>query len=182
VGEQHDGLQREVAQDIRPGRSERATVQADLEGAMIGARSGRWIGAIGLALVGCAGDGEKSDTGATRTDTDTTDTDIDTDFETDGSCSPIVEGGWTANGSCFGMLMTATLTLSAQGCTFAFSDWDMAMDVPEGGKVSGADEVALTGPGWESCTGESDGATMSGTCDDGCTFELIAGGTARRAP
>ncbi|MEZ4236867.1 MAG: hypothetical protein R3F59_12075 [Myxococcota bacterium] len=88
-------------------------------------------------------------------------------------CTAPAEGAWTMDGSCFGMEMSASVALDADGCSFTFSDWDMAMDVPAGGTVTGTD-VALTGDGWDDCTGTTDGATISGTCGDGCTFDMAA--------
>lgn len=123
---------------------------------------------ITLAMLGC---GEKAtDTGGTDTDTEVTDTDGGGT-----GCATLTEGGWTANGSCFGMLMTATLTVGSDGCSFEFSDWDMAMSVPEGGSVDGSD-VSLTGAGWDDCTGTTDGTSISGSCGDGCTFDMAFDG------
>jgi hypothetical protein len=124
---------------------------------------------LGL-LLGC---GDASDSGG-GTDGDA-DTDTDTDTDTETGCTPLTEGPWTADGSCFGMVMSATLTVGTDGCSFTFSDWDMAMSVPEGGTVAGSD-IALTGANWDDCTGTTDGTSMQGTCGDGCAFTMESGG------
>jgi hypothetical protein len=95
--------------------------------------------------------------------------------EPSGECTAPAEGPWTMNGSCFGMAMAATLTVEADGCSFTFSDWDMAMSSPTGGTVSG-DEVTLDWPELDGCAGTTDGATMEGSCGDGCTWDGSADG------
>ena len=118
-----------------------------------------------LAAAACSGD--KTDTA----DTDDTDAGTtDTDTNEPAGCTAPSEGVWTMSGSCFGMDMVGTLTLEADGCSFTFSDWDMAMSVPEGGTVSG-NAVTFTGAGWNDCTGTTDGTSMSGGCGDGCTYD-----------
>lgn len=112
-----------------------------------------------LALAACNGGGTGSD------DTDSTDTDV--------TCTALPEGGWLVNGTCIGMDMTGTLTLDNTGCGFTFSDWNMMMDMPKGGKVSG-DTVTLTGAGWTDCTGAIVDGVVDGTCDDGCAFHMEA--------
>jgi hypothetical protein len=69
------------------------------------------------------------------------------------------------------MEMTTTTAFSA--CRATFSDWDMAMSVPEGATISGSD-VALTGPDWDACTGtiSDDGMAITGECPDGAGFEM----------
>ena len=68
--------------------------------------------------------------------------------------------------------MFATLTTTGDdGCTFELSDWSMAMSVPEGGTVAGED-VVLTGPYWDGCSGTTDGSSISGGCNTGCGFEM----------
>nr|MBA2320503.1 hypothetical protein [Deltaproteobacteria bacterium] len=93
----------------------------------------------------------------------------------DQGCTAITEGDWTADGSCLGMMMSATLTVGTDGCSFEFSNWDMQMDVPDGGTVSGSD-VTLTGDGWTDCTGTTDGTSINGTCGDGCAFDMTSAG------
>jgi hypothetical protein len=73
------------------------------------------------------------------------------------------------------MMMDATVTLRGDGCRFEFSDWNMGMSVPEGGKVEDGD-VTLTGAGWDDCTGTTDGTSISGSCGDGCTYEMTFDG------
>ena len=127
-----------------------------------------WL--LAFVLIGC-GDA-KTDTGTT-TESDA-DADADSDADTDTSaCTELTEGGWTADGSCVGMMMTATLTVAkSDSCSFTLDEWDMAMDVPTGGTIVGTD-VTLTGGGnWDTCTGTTDGVSISGTCGDGCNFEL----------
>lgn len=116
-----------------------------------------------LLLAACSGD--KSATTDSGADTDTEDTDTPTT-----GCTAPSEGGWSMNGSCFGMLMTGTLTVESDGCSFTFSDWDMPMSVPDGGTVDG-DDVTLDWPGLDGCTGTTDGTSMEGSCGDGCTWD-----------
>lgn len=86
-----------------------------------------------------------------------------------GDCTEVVAGPWNASGAAFGMEMTNTTSFS--DCKATFADWDMAMSVPEGATISGAD-VALTGPDWDDCTGTitDDGMTITGQCGDGAGF------------
>lgn len=109
-----------------------------------------------LALGACA----TQDTDDAAADTDTTVT-----------CDALPEGVWVMGGTCFGMTMTATLTLDDTGCAFTFSDWDMVMSVPAGGTVS-ADTVKFTGAGWKSCTGTFADGRITGGCNDGCAYEM----------
>lgn len=89
-----------------------------------------------------------------------------------GECTAITEGPWDADGSCIGMLMHATVTVEADGCSFSFSDWDMAMtNLPSDGTVAG-DEVTLTFPDKTDCIGTTDGTSITGVCSDGCDFVL----------
>ncbi len=87
-------------------------------------------------------------------------------------CTPLPDGLWTVDGTAIGMPMTATLTMDAAACTFAFSRWSMAMAVPDGGVIEG-DTVTLIGDGFDDCAGAiaADGA-VEGTCGDGATFSL----------
>ncbi len=126
----------------------------------------RYVRFLVPLLVACSG-GTKD----AETDTDgVTDTPGTTD--TAPACTAPTEGPWEATGSCFGMLMTATLTVGgADGCRFTFDEWNMQMSVPEGGRVDGTD-VTLTGPGWDDCTGTTDGTSIEGSCGDGCTYEM----------
>src|SRR5687767_7407592 len=101
-----------------------------------------------LLLAACAGD-KSGDTGGTG---DTATPPGDDDDDTAAACTPLEAGGWSMDGSCFGMLMTATLTVEADGCSFTFSNWNMAMSVPVGGSVSGTD-VTLDWADKGGCTG-----------------------------
>ncbi len=92
-----------------------------------------------------------------------------------GVCAALSEGPWSASGSCFGMVMTTTLTVDGDGCRFTLDDWDMEMSVPEGGAVDGSD-VTLSGAGWDDCTGTTDGTSLEGSCGDGCTYEMTYDG------
>ena len=91
--------------------------------------------------------------------------------EANGDCTEMLAGPWGANGDAFGMEMTTTATIS--DCRATFSDWDMAMSVPEGATISGSD-VALTGPDWDDCTGTlaGDGMSITGECGDGAGFAM----------
>ncbi len=113
-------------------------------------------------------------------DTPTDPTDVATDGTTDSTtgaeptdaCTELVEGRWSSsNETCFGMGMNADLTLDTDGCTFTFSSWNMSMDSPTGGVVSGSD-ITLTGAGWDDCTGTTDGSMMDATCGNGCVFHM----------
>lgn len=110
-------------------------------------------------LVGC---------GTAATDTPTDDTDASA------ACVVLSDGPWTANGTCFGMRMTTTLTMDASGCTFTLTGWDMEMGTPNptGGEV--ADHtVSLDGDAWSTCTAQAAGPRrVTGTCEAGCAFEL----------
>ena len=104
--------------------------------------------------------------------TDPSDDTEDTDDETTAPCVALTEGPWAANGTCFGHDMSATLTTTGDdGCTFELSDWSMAMSVPEGGSVAD-DDVVLTGPDWDGCSGTTDGESISGGCNTGCGLEM----------
>ena len=100
------------------------------------------------------------------------------DAETDtgnGVCTELAEGRWFMAGSVYGMSMDAILTLNDAGCSFTFSDWNMSMDVPDGGTIQG-DAVTLDGNGtreWGDCEGiADDNSTIVGACSDGATFEM----------
>jgi hypothetical protein len=103
------------------------------------------------------------------------DADTDLDDTASGACTALTEGRWDLAGSTFGMSMDAILTLSDDGCAFTFSDWNMSMDVPDGGTAQG-DSITLNGSGtreWSNCTGiAEDNASVVGACDDGATFEM----------
>jgi hypothetical protein len=121
---------------------------------------------VGSCLVGCAAEDPNEPTDGNTIDTE------DTDDAFTGPCVPLIEGPWMANGTCFGHDMFATLTTTGDdGCTFEFSDWSMAMSVPEGGEVAGED-VALTGPDWDGCSGTTDGDSITGGCNTGCGLEM----------
>ena len=115
--------------------------------------------ALAFALSACGTSGSPTD------DTDVADTDVAV------TCTTLPEGVWVMTGNCFGMTMSGTLTLDNTGCAFTFSDWNMSMDVPKGGKVAG-DEVTFTGAGWEDCTGTVADDVVTGGCDNGCTYEM----------
>src|SRR5687768_16197125 len=85
-----------------------------------------------------------------------------------GSCEAPREGTWTASGACFGMSMTSDLKHGSDGCSFSLSNWNMEMSVPAGGSVRGS-TVKISGDQWNGCTGTTDGASIHGTCPDGCT-------------
>jgi len=125
-----------------------------------------------LALAGCDGG---SDSAASRDPEADADTDIDSDTDTDTGCTKMVEGVWSMSGSCYGMDMSATLTLDPKdSCTFAFSDWNMAMESPGGGSVSGT-TLHLSGlDDWDTCEGKTDGKSAAGTCPGRayCVFEM----------
>lgn len=113
--------------------------------------------------------------GGGTTDTDATDAAGDDD-DSSPACTAVEGGPWSAIGSCFGMTMTATLTVGgADGCRFTFDEWNMMMSVPEGGRVEDSD-VTLTGAGWDDCTGTTDGTSIEGSCGDGCTYEMTYDG------
>jgi hypothetical protein len=122
-----------------------------------------------LALVACGGD--KTGTGSGETGTPTAGDDDDTTA----ACTTLSEGGWSMSGSCFGMMMSATLTLGQDGCSFTFSDWDMMMSAPEGGTVSGTD-VTLDWADLGTCAGTTDGTSISGTCDSACGYDMTFDG------
>ena len=128
---------------------------------------------LGLGMVmGCT-DPSSSGTGTEPMLDGGTDDSAPTDPSSTG-CTALSEGRWTGDGPAFGMEMGATLTLDVSGCSFTFSDWSMAMDVPAGGTVAG-DEVTLNGSAyWESCSGtatSSDAFTVV-CADDGASLEM----------
>ena len=91
-----------------------------------------------------------------------------------GDCVVLEDSHWTMNGSVFGMSMDADLTVSADGCSFSFSNWNMNMDVPDGGFIED-DVVTLTGSGnrnWGECEGTATDTEMAGQCSDGATFTM----------
>jgi hypothetical protein len=93
------------------------------------------------------------------------------------TCTPLVSGDWTIDGSAMGMPMGATVTMDAEGCTFSFSDWSMEMlSLPIGGSLDGSD-LAMDGDAhWSSCAGtvNEDGTEVSGRCsDDGTEFTMV---------
>lgn len=112
-----------------------------------------------LCLGGCGAAGSSDE------DTDAADTDVAV------TCTTLDEGAWVMTGTCFGMTMGATLTLDDTGCAFTFSDWNMSMDVPKGGKVDG-DTVTFTGVGWKECSGTLVDGVVTGGCPNGCTYEM----------
>lgn len=90
----------------------------------------------------------------------------------DGDCTALADGTWSLGGAALGMAMTATVTMDPAACTFTFSEWSMAMVVPDGGVVDG-DTVTLTGEGFDDCVGTigEDGG-VEGTCGDGDAFTM----------
>ena len=118
-------------------------------------------------LSACVASEEPTDPTDPLTDED----DDDTDEPPTTGCVEVTQGPWSMNGSCFMHEMFATITTTGDGCAFEFSDWSMAMSVPEGGIVSGED-VALTGPYWDYCYGTTDGDSIDGGCTTGCTFGM----------
>ncbi len=89
-----------------------------------------------------------------------------------GDCTALTDGTWTLDGTAIGMAMTATVTMDVEGCSFTFSEWSMAMVVPDGGVIDGA-TVTLTGDGFDDCTGEvAEDGTVEGACGDGGTFTM----------
>jgi hypothetical protein len=89
-----------------------------------------------------------------------------------GTCTALADGTWTVDGTAIGMAMTATVTMDPGACTFTFSEWSMAMAVPEGGVIDG-DAVTLSGDGFDDCVGEiAANGTVEGTCGDGGTFSM----------
>jgi hypothetical protein len=72
------------------------------------------------------------------------------------------------------MLLDASLTMDVTGCTFAFSDWNMGMDSPSGGSVTGTTATFAGSSHWESCEGEIDGSNgVSALCtDDSTSFTM----------
>ena len=112
--------------------------------------------------------------GEADADTDTdSDADGDTDTDTDVSCEPIDEGRWTMGGTQFGMTMAADVAVDVAACAFAFSNWNMAMSVPDGGTMNGT-AIQLTGSDdWSTCTGVAESATeASGTCASGGSWTM----------
>jgi hypothetical protein len=99
------------------------------------------------------------------------------------SCTALTSGRWTVTGPAWGMAdnpMDGDVTMDAESCTFAFSNWDMQMDdLPSGGVLDG-DAVQLDGltDYWRSCTGTAaDEGNVSGTCaEDGADFQMVAAG------
>jgi hypothetical protein len=94
------------------------------------------------------------------------------DSEDTAPCEVLTDGTYEARGSCFGMTMTVALDMDDAACSFVLDDWSMNHgDLPESGSIDG-DQVTLAGPGFDGCTGTVDGDAVSGTCDDGCAWEL----------
>lgn len=108
-------------------------------------------------------------------DTDVLDTDtVDTDAAAP-PCTALPSATYVANGACFGMRMTVDVTMDEQACTFTLDNWSMNHgNSPTGGVVVG-DEVTLAGGDFDGCAGTIDGDAVSGTCDDGCAWELAVG-------
>jgi hypothetical protein len=130
-----------------------------------------------ISLVGCGSDTGTTDSGTTGDSGATLDSGTGGTTE---SCTVFTEGDWEVTGSAVGMTMTGTLTLDPDGCSFAFSDWNMGMDSPEGGTVVG-DTVTLNGNSgsrdWSECSGTaSDANTASIQCADGATVNMVYDG------
>jgi len=92
----------------------------------------------------------------------------------------LTDGDWDAAGDAFGMEMSGVLTMDEGSCRFTLDDWSMEMlSLPAGGKVDG-DQVTFEGDSfWRSCTGTvaADGASVSGSCQDGDDVSLTFSGT-----
>lgn len=91
--------------------------------------------------------------------------------EGEADCTEAMAGRWMATGTCYGAEHQADVAVD--GCTLTFSNWNMAMSVPDGATVSG-DDVTFTGTDWDDCTGTlaEDGMSISGSCSDGCTLTM----------
>lgn len=125
---------------------------------------GGWV--LGLVLVGCSGDDSVNDTDAADTDV------ADTDDTNEPACVAVADGTYVATGSCFAMTMTVDLAFDAGACAFSLDNWSMNHgDAPDGGSLDG-DAVTLTGTGFDGCAGTWAADAMTGTCDDGCVWEL----------
>jgi hypothetical protein len=100
-------------------------------------------------------------------------------------CVALADGDWTVDGAAFGMLMTGTVAMNADDCTFEFTAWDMPMDsLPTGGSIDGTD-VQLDGDSfWKSCSGTvADDATRAdGTCENGDDWSMDSAATATFRP
>lgn len=95
------------------------------------------------------------------------------------TCTLLTEANWTIYADAFNMgdePMKADLAFNADDCSFAFSNWSMAMDDLPSGGVLDADAVQFDGinPFWRTCTGTAtDENTASGTCsDDGSAWSM----------
>lgn len=118
---------------------------------------------LGWILVAC-GDATEDKSG----DTDAAETDLPA-----ATCTALSSGSWAVDGSCFGMPMGVELSMDAEECRFVLDDWSMDHgNSPTGGRVDG-DEVTLRGGDFRDCTGTMDGDAISGTCPDGCAWELV---------
>lgn len=111
-----------------------------------------------MALVGCGDDGAD-----------------DTGDATAASCTVLADGAYDFSGDSFGMMMSATLVMDADMCTFVFSNWNMGMSSPTGGSVAG-DTVTFTGESkWASCSGDiaADGSVDALCTDDNTSFTMM---------
>lgn len=125
-----------------------------------------------------SGSGDAAEASGGTGSADTTEGSADTTVEP--SCTALAAGSWNVNGSCIGMMMSGELTLDASGCSFTLGSWNMAMDVPAGGSVTG-DAVTFTGRNWAGCTGTvaATGRRVDASCPAGggspaCSFTMIA--------
>lgn len=98
------------------------------------------------------------------------------DGDSDGACTALPDGAYDASGSCFGMVMGAQLEMDVAGCAFDLGGWSMTMGgEPRSGSIVG-DQVTLMGGDFDGCTGTIEDDSVSGTCEDGCAWELRHGG------
>ena len=91
-------------------------------------------------------------------------------------CSSLSSGTYRAAGSCFGTEMTVELAFADGQCSFALSGWSPNLGgPPELGELEGT-AVTLSGGYYEGCTGDLVDGSLSGTCPDGCAWELVPQG------
>ena len=91
-------------------------------------------------------------------------------------CTVLVDGPWLLYGTSIGHDMFGTLVFDEESCTFALSDWNMAMDIATGGTIDG-DTVTFVGDGadrdWAQCSGPVLSETSAkAQCDDGATITM----------
>ena len=130
-----------------------------------------------MNLLAACEDKEEDTSEGANTGEDSGDTTAGDSGDTTGdACTALQEGRWSTTGACFGMPMDAEVTMDVDNCAFTFSDWNMAMSVPDGGTIAG-DTLTFTGDGWTDCTGtiDEDGSSVTGVCaESGCAFGMTA--------